>query len=372
MKVGWIAPLDRKCGIAFYSRKYADAISRHVQIVECDPDGFLSDRKGFLASIAGCDCVHIQYEPSFFLRGRRDYYHELCRQIRAKKIVSLHEVYREIPGVFPRENVRGNWPVKALRKFVWDKRHVHWAAFARHLRASFHADALVVHSHVQEDILIEKGIDKEKITVIPLPIKVRPETKTAHAKRTDADADATISLGASGFINPLYDYDMLVHVLDNMKEAWRFTWVGGLRRDEDAGILRRLESEIDKRGWSRKFTITGWVSDEERDRLVDGMDAFCAFFKERSSSESLADAIAARKPVIASRIPLTEDLAAYGPLLLLAPPGPEETAQCIRALLADRDRLRLMEQAAAAYGRKYSYEECGTTMNGLYERVMTQ
>jgi glycosyltransferase involved in cell wall biosynthesis len=370
MKVGWIAPLDKKCGIAFYSRKYADAISRLVQLVECDPSGFQSDRRGFLASIAGCDCVHIQYEPSFFLRGRRDFYQELCRQIRAKKIVSLHEVYREIPGVFPRENIRGNWPIRALRKFVWDQRHPHWAAFARHLGASFHADALVVHSHFQKEILAEKGIDKEKITVIPLPIKVRPETKTGPAGR--AGVDATTSLGASGFINPLYDYDMLVRVLDNMKEAWRFTWVGGIRRDEDAAILGRLEGEIDKRGWGHKFTITGWVSDEERDRLVDGMDVFCAFFKERSSSESLADAIAARKPIIASRIPLTEELATCGPLLLLAPPGPEETAQCIRALLADRNRLRSMEQAAAAYGRKYSYEECSTTMKGLYERVIAQ
>jgi glycosyltransferase involved in cell wall biosynthesis len=368
MKVGWIAPLDKKCGIAFYGRKYAEAINRHVQLVECDPDDFLRSKSGFVARISACDCVHIQYEPSFFLHGRRDLYPSLCREIRAKKIVTVHEVYRHIPGVFPRENIRGYWPLRETKEFLWDLRHPHWAAFARHLRVSFCADAIVVHSQFQKDILAEKGIDREKISVIPLPIRVWPETRIPAASRTDA----AISLGASGFINPLYDYDMLVRVLDNMKEEWRFTWVGGLRRDEDVEILGWLEGEIDKRGWGRKFTITGWVSDEERDRLIDGMDVFCAFFKERSSSESLADAIAARKPVIASRIPLTVEMAAQSPLLVFADEEPAKTSACICALLKDSVHLHSMEQAAAAYGREYSYEECSTTMKGLYERVIAQ
>ena len=100
------------------------------------------------------------------------------------------------------------------------------------------------------------------------------------------------------------------------------------------------------------------------------MHFFCAFFKDRSSSESLADAIAAKKPVIATRIPLTLEMASCGPVLLLAPDGAEKTAECISALFVDKDRRRSMERAAAAYGRKYSYEECAQKLIGLYERVI--
>jgi glycosyltransferase involved in cell wall biosynthesis len=367
MKVGWIAPLTRKCGIAFYARKYADALSRHVQLVECDPCDFLKERHDFFSRLAGCDCVHIQYEPSFFLHGRHDFYSDLCSGMRPKKIATVHEIYRKIPGVFPREDIRGIWPLKAIKEVLWDRRHPHWAAYARHRTQSFFADAIMVHALFQKDLLAEKSIDKEKINVLPLPVKTRPDQKPRVVRTKGAAV-----LGVSGFINPLYDYELLISVLGQLKVEWRFTWVGGLRRDADAGILHRLENEIDKRGWRTRFTITGWVSDGERDRMIDEMDIFCAFFRDRSSSESLSDAITARLPVVATRIPLTEELATFGPFVALVPGGSVETAGFISALLSDKDRLHSMEQAAADYGRRYSYDECAKKMVCLYEKVIAQ
>lgn len=365
MNVGWIAPLNKKCGIAFYSRKYANELLKHVKLVECDPDDFIHDKKRFAARLSECGCVHIQYDPSFFLHGRLDGYPGLCGQLKAKKIVTLHEIYGKAPGVFSREDIRGPWPLKAIKEVLWDRRHPHWAAFARHGRRSFFADAVVVHSQFQKDILTQKGIDEEEITVVPLPIKPRPGKKSRATGAT-----ATIVLGAAGFINPSYDYDLLVRVLGHIKGDWRFTWIGGPRRNDDTEILRGLQNEIDKRGWKQRFTVTGWVSDEERDRLLDEMNIFCAFFKERSSSESLADAIAAKMPIIATRIPLTLEMASFGPLLFLAPDKPEKTAEYISALLSDKERLYFAERAAAAYAEQFSYEECAKKLVHLYESVI--
>jgi glycosyltransferase involved in cell wall biosynthesis len=365
MKVGWVAPLHAKCGIAFYAGKYAHALSGHVDLVECDPEDFRQDRKGFIAGLSGCDCVHIQYETSLFCRNHTDLYPALCREVRAKKIVTLHEIYRRIPGVFPRENCTGARPLRALKGLLWDVRHPHWASFARHRRASFFADAIVVHSQFQKDILLEKGIDKEKIAVIPMPVQPRRQTKTKAVRET-----REIVLGATGFINPLYDYDLLVKVLEKLKGEWRFIWIGGIRRNEDAHLLQTLEQEIDRRGWKQRFTITGWVSDEERDRLLDEMHVFCAFFKERSSSESLADSIASAKIIVATRMPLTEEMVVQGPVLALAPQSPQETAEFIVGLLSDGRRRRSMEQASSAYAKTYSYDECAKTLAALYERVV--
>jgi glycosyltransferase involved in cell wall biosynthesis len=364
MNVGWIAPLNKKCGIAFYARRYADALSGHVRIIESDPDDFCRNRKDFLERMSGCDCVHIQYETSFFLNGRLDFYPELCRKIQGKKIVTLHEVYRRIPSVFPRENIKGTWPLKAIKEIVWDLKHPHWALFTKHLHTSFFADAIIVHSQFQKEILIEKGVDKEKINVVPLPIKVRPEAKVRPWNNA-----LTIELGATGFINPSYDYDLLFKVLECIDRDWRFFWVGGLRRNDDAGLLRWLEQEIEKRGWKQRFTITGWVSDDERDRRLDEMHVFCAFFKDRSSSESLADAIAAKKLIIAGRIPLTEEIAGHGPVLVLAQQEPEAIAQTIWQSLSDKTLLQSIERAQVRYGETYSYAECAKIVVDLYEKV---
>jgi glycosyltransferase involved in cell wall biosynthesis len=365
MNVGWIAPLNKKCGIAFYARKYADALSGHVRIIESDPDDFCRNRNEFLDKISGCECVHIQYETSFFLNGRLDFYPELCRRIQGKKIVTLHEVYRRIPGVFPRENIKGMRPLKAIKEIVWDIRHRHWALFTKHLCESFFADALIVHSQFQKEILIEKGVDKEKINVVPLPIKVRPEAKVRPWNNA-----LTIELGASGFINPSYDYDLLFKVLECVDGDWRFCWIGGLRRNEDAGLLHSIEREITRRGWKQRFTITGWVSDDERDRRLDEMHVFCAFFKDRSSSESLADAIAAKKLIIAGRIPLTEEIANHGPVLVLAQQEPEAIAQTILKTISDKALLNSIELAQTRYAETYSYEACSGQVASLYKKVI--
>jgi len=331
------------------------------------PDDFIRDRSVFVTGLSECDCVHIQYEPSFFLQGRCDFYPGLCKRIRVKKIVTLHEIYRKIPGIFPRENIRGTWPGRAIKEVLWDRRHPHWAAFERHRRGLFFADALVVHSQFQKDILTEKGFDKEKITVIPLPIK--PRTKI---KPPVDDPEKGIVLGATGFINPMYDYDLLFNVLGRLSGMWRFFWVGGLRRSDDEDLLRRLEHEIDNRGWKQRFTITGWVPDEDRDRLLDEMNIFLRVFQGAEFIREPCRRHCRGKADHRDVHSLTMEMASYGPLVLLAPDGPEKTAETISALVSDRGRLRSMEQAAAAYGRKYSYEECGRKTIHLYERVIAE
>jgi glycosyltransferase involved in cell wall biosynthesis len=102
------------------------------------------------------------------------------------------------------------------------------------------------------------------------------------------------------------------------------------------------------------------------------MHIYCAIFKERSSSESLADAIASAKIIVATRIPLSEELVVQGPVLALAPKSPQETAELIAGLLSDGRRRRSMEQASSAYGKTYSYDECAKTLAALYERVIAQ
>jgi glycosyltransferase involved in cell wall biosynthesis len=365
MKVGWIAPLHKKCGIAFYAERYAEALSSYCTVIKLDPEDFVRSGTDFLSALTGCSCVHIQYETSFFLHGRADFYPDLCGRIGLKKIVTLHELYRTVPGVFPREDILGAWPLKAIKRMAWDVRHPHWAAFARHQAAQFHADAVIVHSNFQKEILSDKRFDPDKIVVIPLPIR-----KSAAAEVFKVNVIRPAVLGATGFINPAYDYELLFRVLEAMTTEWRFIWVGGVRRDEDRRLLRWIEHEIDARGWRDRFTITGWVPDDERDRLLKGMHVFCAFFKERSSSESLGDAIAARTPVIACRIPLTEEISRYGPVLVLAPSEPEAIALTILKTISDKALLQKIEQAQANYSETNSPANCARSLVALYEKLI--
>jgi len=366
MNVGWIAPIDTRCGIAFYAKRYAESLSDFCTVTKLDPQNFLIKRKEFLRALSGCDCVHLQYETSFFLQGHSDFYPDLCKSIRQRKIVTLHELYRTAPGVFPRDALTGPWPLSTVKKIAWDLRHPHWAAFAKHQRKKFYADVVIVHSKFQKEILLERGFPNEKIAAIPLPI--RKHAETAVVKDKDA---LPVVLGATGFINPAYDYELLFEVLEAMTIPWRFVWVGGARRDEDERLLHGINQKIDKREWREKFTVTGWVPDEARDRLLDEMHVFCAFFKERSSSESLADAVGAKTPIIASRIALTEELARFGPVLVLAPSEPDKIAKTITEMIFDKALNQRIKEAQALYGETYSTAACCRRVVDLYEKVVS-
>jgi glycosyltransferase involved in cell wall biosynthesis len=366
MKIAWIVPRKRQCGICLYAAKYETALAGAVTLITCDPEEFVRDRTSFAAKIRGCDCAHIQYESSFYFARGRDFYPSMCRAIPCKKVVTLHEVYRTIPGVFPRQDIRGFLPVKKARQMAWDLRHPHWAAFARHAVDSFFADAILVHARFHCGILEEKGVDISRLSVIPVPIKVQQSWIAKPIVPGE-----TVTLGATGFINPLYDYDLLLKALERLEMPWRFVWVGGVRRDDDASLMRSLQAEIDKRSWSQRFTVTGLAFGEERDRLLADVQIFCALFKDRSSSESLADAISAHKYIVATRIPLTEELVSQEPLAILADPDADKIAARIRQIISDEPLRRSLDHGCAAYCERFSVEACSRSVVEVYERLLS-
>ena len=147
--------------------------------------------------------------------------------------------------------------------------------------------------------------------------------------------------------------------------------MGGVRRDEDEAIASRLRAEIDKRGWRGRFTITGPVDDQERDRLFAEVQIVCAFFKDRSSSASLAEAIAARRFIVATRIPLTEELVAEEPLAILAERDAEAIAKKIIAVCSDEALRRSLERGCTTYGERFGFDACSRSVVAVYERLLS-
>ena len=72
--------------------------------------------------------------------------------------MTLHEVYKQFPDVFPRDEIKGNFITKPIKEYVYDWRHPFVTSFARHVLKGFCADKIIVHAQFQKDILIEKGL----------------------------------------------------------------------------------------------------------------------------------------------------------------------------------------------------------------------
>ena len=237
MKAAWVFPQNRQCGISIYAKNYIEALSSHLELIRIDPSSWFSNREKFISELHSADLIHIQYETSFFLKGNIDFYGEILKKINRPVLVSLHEVYREFPGVFPREEIVAPHWLLPLKYLIYDLKHPAQSAFRKHLSNKFGADCILVHHEYHRDILFDKGICAGLVKVLPLPVKCSvscPSFSWTPGKQ--------LHLGSTGFLNPQYDYDLLISVLEKLDIEWKFTWIGGIRSGEHEYLHKKLDS----------------------------------------------------------------------------------------------------------------------------------
>ncbi|MBN1577199.1 MAG: methyltransferase domain-containing protein [Chitinispirillaceae bacterium] len=371
VKAGWIYPHRERCGIARYSLDYIEALSGAADVVDIDPQWWTSDRKRFRRTLDGCDLLHVQYDTAAFFNRGRDFYSEMLRSVKIPVVVTLHEVHDEDPSIFPRSRLTGPFPLRRLKRALWDRRHPVQCAFERHLCRNFNARRILIHHRYHADILIRKGVSVSPLEVFPHPVKtIAPFCRFAFRGLPG------VHIGAFGFINPNYDYDLLFCILEKMDRPWTFSWIGGVRTADQQLLFDALIARIAHKGWQDRFRITGWISEEEVPLRLFNVDIVLALFKNRSSSGSIARALGACKPVIATEIPLTREIASGGaatdtpgadePPILLTPADADEVIARINTLLTDTVYQFRLYRGMSRYVEDMSFEKMALRLTRLY------
>jgi glycosyltransferase involved in cell wall biosynthesis len=366
MKTAWIYPVNRRDGISLYAQRYIQGLENRAAVESFDVSECAGRRFPEMLAQQSFDIVHVQYEPSFFVPGRKDIYTEFSAALRIPLVVTVHEVYERFPNVFPREEVSGHGLLKKMKLWLYDFRHPVQTMYAVHRASSFGAVRVLVHYPYQHSILCKQGVASGRIEILPHPVVQTAKPGTAAGRFNN---DAPVHIGATGFININYDYDLLFSSLENLDMPWRFTWIGGVRRREDTLLMKKIRREIEMRSWQNKFTVSGWVSDAEQQHLLSTLDIYLALFSNRSTSGSLLMAVGAHKPVIATSLPLTRDLNRERELALLVEARVPDVVEKIRMLAASESLRNTLSENAAQYARNHSYQKMAIPLYKLYERV---
>jgi glycosyltransferase involved in cell wall biosynthesis len=295
----------------------------------------------------------------------------MLKKVSLPVVVSLHEVYEEYPGIYPRSRIRGSFPVRLIKTLLYDLRHPVQHTFTRHAKCSFYADRILVHHRFHIDILRKKITNVNLISVFPLPV-----ISTSNSVSFSLNPTSPLRLGALGFINPQYDYDLLFSSLELMNTPWTFTWIGGLRTDDQQCLLDDLHTQILRRNWQKRFFITGWVSENEMQEKLNTVDCILALFKTRSSSDSLARSLGAGKPIIAADIPLTAEIAHFTakfnapPPLILSAPKSTEIMSAIEHLISNPAIQRDLLNGLTVYKNEVSYTNMARKLLTLYGELV--
>lgn len=369
MNVGMIYPFREQCGIAEFTRSLIVALKENdLNIVEIDSDRMVSE---IVREASKCDVVHIQYEISFFMRGKKDIYPCIMKCIGEPSVVSLHEIYRQHPFVFPRSKIKGRLLIKWLKQIKWDRKHLMQRFEREHRKRFYYAKKVLVFYQYQKKIAVEWGITDRIINVLPMPIPVCNGIKTAQFSM-----HSEVHFGIVGFVNASYDVDLLFKSLQCLRRPWTCTWLGGTPTANAKSVQDTVIDRVKEHSWNDRFIFTGWLPKDAFLKQLSEFDIILALFRYRSSSSSITVAMGAGKPVIASRIPLTEEIAyTYGSKrtdspILLVDDSPEEVAETIDRYLSDSRFRQQLQGALHNYTSKMSFQQYASSLETIYQGII--
>lgn len=362
MKVAWIYPKNSKCGISFYSENYLKYLNKLIEVDTISSSVIFASPKNAAKEANKYDIIHVQYEISHYVKNRYDSYKKFITEIKKPTVVSLHEVYDQFPGAFPRTSIKGLF--SPLKKWIYDYRHPYLTSYRKHLNKHFGADKILVHYNFQKEILIQNNLTANQINVIPLPSE---QMKQIKIKTSDSQKVSLVSLG---FINKNYNYEVLFKTLENLSIPWQFIWLGGLRISEDKELINQLNRNIKSRNWNSKFKISGWLSEEEYIQKITESDIALHLYKDRSSSSSLCKSFAFGLPVISTKLPLTEELHKETDIILINHNNYKECSKAIEDIYLNSDIREKISNREYNYANNHSYSNMARKIVQLYKEIL--
>lgn len=290
--------------------------------------------------------------------------HELERFVRRMKIDVVHaHMARDysVASYAARRNKQ--------TKFV-ATRHVlfHLNRFHRHILARA-TRVIAVSNAVAKELRAQRILSESQIATVPNGIDVERFAKarasfdrTQFLRGIGLPVDCLV-VGSIGELRTLKRHDDFIRAAAMIVEKFPETQfvLAGLDTSASGEVRKQLEKLVSELGLTDCFYFLGWLDDAER--LLCAMDVFVSASETESFGLAIAEAMAARTPVVATETEGAREVVENGQTGLLTPIGdPKQIAEAVCALLEDADRrsemgTRAQEAVQARFSLKRMVDE---------------
>lgn len=340
MKVAMFAPTAARCGIADYARGLTRGLSGlGVEPEVVAAEGPLSRRS--LAERArrlnDADVAHVQYEHGFFLAddAPAENFSALLEQIRVPLAVTVHSM--------PLDDPRWFRALGGARAFVHSGDH------ARALRSGSKA------------LPIERAF-------LPAP-EPGPASDVEVFRRAHGLGGRRVCT-MFGFTKPHKGTATAVRALASLADDSVLLLAGGPQDNLDRRHLEDVRGLARAEGVQDRVFVTGYLEAADVGAAMQASDIVLAPFESMTASASIAMALAWERPVVASDLPQTAELAEDFGCLQLFPTGDAMAlAREIESVRRDRGLARRLSLGARAYRAACSYETLAAQTVALYRRL---
>ncbi|MDX6511375.1 MAG: hypothetical protein QOE36_879 [Gaiellaceae bacterium] len=386
MKVAQISTWQVPCGIAGYTAGLSEALQDSG--IQCDV--FPIDRTRLKYSskkelheyyaeladaVRGYDVVHIQHEFGFFWGSSPSLtlpvFAGFLRRLRSRArstFVTFHSEPYLDARQFPAET-RFLPAKQALMRGYWSAR----------IAPEFLAGArAIVHTKMSRLALLRSGLPAGSVELVrqgtPPPREpASPEERRAAKERLGLPPDAVV-LTIFGFVTRHKGYTTMLEALRHLPREYHLVILGGPHPfSPDLALDDILQWQRRRPKDAKRMTLTGYLPFEEVEEHLRATDIAVAPYREWprvSSSAALTWALAAGRPIVASRVPAFEEIQdEYACLHLTVPEATGELAYRIQELAADEALQAELVARGHEYCTAHSWARAAEEHVRLYERA---
>lgn len=233
-----------------------------------------------------------------------------------------------------------------------------------------YTDRYLAATHVVKQQVVAKRISTaDRVSVVPLGIEVSVLSSGVERLRARARLGLAHDALAVATAGRFEQQKGLIYLLRAFLRVHAALPGARLVIFGDGPLYPRLRAEADCLGLGRTVVFAGWRTD--LDVLLRGCDIFCLPSLWESFGYVLLEAMAARLPIVATRVEGIPEVTGEGQCALLVPPADEGAlAAALIALLKDgAQRAALAEAGRQRLEREYTLARMIGRIEDLYQEL---
>lgn len=380
VKVAFFSNFHQPCGIADYSQQLVQELSRladvkvvHSPLPPQQPYKY-SSLPYYLKHFRRCarelndgDICHIQHEYSFWggVRPFRNLFPCFASAITVPVVMTAHEI---LDPPYRAANFKGalQWLSSGLSPCS--------SRYSNYVNAGVFqwSDRTIVHTGQQRDLLMERGVSPDRITLIPHGIAPCAVSSLEAAQTVrNLKLEGRRLLTIIGFISQRKGYELVLQVLPHLPDDVTLVIAGGCRTNSDEEYLKVLRGLLERSGLTRRVVITGYLDADVLCSVVRASSAVLAPFNAVAGSGTISIALASGVPVVASKLPPLVELNQSARAMLLFTTGDaSDLLLKIRQLLTGKQLFDELSASALRYACQNSMRSVADRTYALYENVL--
>ncbi len=344
-----MGPVRERCGVADYTAYVVEALRAYVEVA------YTLDPAALPAVLPAADLVHVQHQ--YFLFGGvapwKNWFPRFTRRLQVPAVMTVHEFVQ--PG--------GSAARRAAVRLTNDRQF-------RDPRIR----RLIVHTEQDRRLLTDAGVESSRIALIRHAVPGLPELPERDRCRRILGVQDRFVTVILGFLSQKKGHRLALDAIRKLPREVVLLIAGGRHPDDtsrNAEELYELASSPDLAG---RVRITGYLSEDELLQAACASDLVLAPFTASSGSGSLALALAAGKPILASDIPPHRELLDVRPGMLatFGAGDADDLAAQVDRLRRDADALDTLRNASRQYAAEHSYARAAEETVAIYRTVLAE